>query len=64
MAVVIVCTAALLATVVWLAANRPRKDARATKKSQKSDDKQRERDAFYMQNFWNYDGSEQEEYNG
>lgn len=56
--------AALIATAVLLWAKRARCDADASKKPRRAAELQRDREAFYMQNFFAYDGSEQEEFDG
>ncbi len=56
--------AALIATAVLLWAKRARSDVKVRKKPRRAAELQRDREAFYMQNFFAYDGSEQEEFDG
>lgn len=62
MIVVLVCLAAVFATAAALVLRKRHGRAPRTPMPPKTADPAREREAFYMQNFWSYDGSEQEEF--
>ena len=60
----VIFAAALVATAALLWAKRAHSEAKACKKPRRAAQLQRDREAFYMQNFFAYDGSEQEEFDG
>ena len=61
----IVATAAMTVVLLCCYRHRRRKaTVRHSKQMNAREERERQREAHYMRNFWNYDGSEQEEFEG
>jgi len=61
----IIAAVAMAAVLLCCYRHRRRKvGARHSKQMSIREERDRQREAHYMRNFWNYDGSEQEEFEG